>query len=977
MFRDCKSTLNIPAFLKKLSENNNLGIVPRSETQKNIDKKKLNIYKEFNAEPSTDNCYSKNYLNCPECNGIPKIITITNEDILFICDFCGFSEKVKMKEIIDIKSNSSWLKKVYYKCNVHKGPIKPYASKYCKTCDLFLCEKCLKEHNKEDHIDFIPDLDDIFCEKHSSKIIKFCNSCKDYFCDTCIKIGHKSHEIKEQDENDKLNMNTLQKYYKKLEEGKMSKIHVLEKLEVNAGDNISNKKYELLNSFKKELNEVESLKAIGRIIYFSSKKILNKNYKEEIINNYLEILYYICSLFNEENINEFNQLIQTKIKECQIIENNLSDKEKEILKENIKNTFSPIDSSISDFNKKKIFIENNIDFSRILEKHIIIEKNKNPDNFINIDETLNNFDKVMDGIKTKSPDFILSLISKYASKNGTEVFISKTTSEEFKNIELSSIQSLFSLGTQKKYELHFDLGEKENESVLNSFEKQETFLQVYKKIIAKELNIKEDSFIFKDIHRGSLGASLAFVVPSDESQVSLEKLEGKINIKKIEEKPLLEVLQISSNILDPQGNRFNGWGINEKRGEEDYIPPTENWEGYGLKVLGMYDNGNNDWLGYENKKGEFAIAYMGINNFLGDSNKMVSDINDFGSNIKKKPTSKLFRKDSNKRNSGIFSFLFNYRKCGDGICLFQDPKIAENYAGIINVNGFQIKVILMCRVNPKKIRQPENFDGCWILNPTPDEIRPYRILIKKIPNSPLTDGNFLTVAMKPIDYIIKLFSSKDYSFYENRIKYLTVLENNDTNLNKKDSKNFWERAQKFPNDKFALTFYSAQGFYWIINGYLRDETFFEKKEDKLKMPIEHVKSFIFCMQESLKKNRNVKDGIVVYRGINTYKFPQDIGKGSQFYYREFISTSIYEKTAREFIYSEKGSLLIITIKNNNERNYCFGIKNFSVFPKEGEIIISSFCRFIVTEIKRDEEGIDIVKLDCEGFKLDELLKDEK
>ena len=51
-----------------------------------------------------------------------------------------------------------------------------------------------------------------------------------------------------------------------------------------------------------------------------------------------------------------------------------------------------------------------------------------------------------------------------------------------------------------------------------------------------------------------------------------------------------------------------------------------------------------------------------------------------------------------------------------------------------------MKIIPMCRVNPKKIRQPKNFPDCWILNPTPDEIRPYRILIKKIPISPIAVG---------------------------------------------------------------------------------------------------------------------------------------------------------------------------------------------------------------------------------------------
>ena len=83
------------------------------------------------------------------------------------------------------------------------------------------------------------------------------------------------------------------------------------------------------------------------------------------------------------------------------------------------------------------------------------------------------------------------------------------------------------------------------------------------------------------------------------------------------------------------------------------------------------------------------------------------------------------------------SFLYQISdNCGDGVSFFQNPKYAENSDGFIDILGFRIKIILMCRVNPKKIRQPKNFPECWILNP--DEIRPYRILIKKIPISPLT-----------------------------------------------------------------------------------------------------------------------------------------------------------------------------------------------------------------------------------------------
>jgi hypothetical protein len=62
--------------------------------------------------------------------------------------------------------------------------------------------------------------------------------------------------------------------------------------------------------------------------------------------------------------------------------------------------------------------------------------------------------------------------------------------------------------------------------------------------------------------------------------------------------------------------------------------------------------------------------------------------------------------------------------------------MAENIVRVIEIPGcdISIKIILMCRVKPNKIRQPKHFDGCWILNPISDEIRLYRLLFKKKQN---------------------------------------------------------------------------------------------------------------------------------------------------------------------------------------------------------------------------------------------------
>ena len=60
----------------------------------------------------------------------------------------------------------------------------------------------------------------------------------------------------------------------------------------------------------------------------------------------------------------------------------------------------------------------------------------------------------------------------------------------------------------------------------------------------------------------------------------------------------MSACKLTGGMLDSRGNRESGWGVNEKRGGFPYLPPPKGWKGYGLKVLGKYDNGNDDWLAY-------------------------------------------------------------------------------------------------------------------------------------------------------------------------------------------------------------------------------------------------------------------------------------------------------------------------------------------------------------------------------------------
>ena len=266
----------------------------------------------------------------------------------------------------------------------------------------------------------------------------------------------------------------------------------------------------------------------------------------------------------------------------------------------------------------------------------------------------------------------------------------------------------------------------------------------------------------------------------------------------------------------------------------------------------------------------------------------------------------------------------------------------------------------MCRVNPQKIRQPVDHENFWILNPTPDEIRPYRILFKKVINSPLLD-NRLIINVSPVDYIMNAINSNDFSFY--RIK-------RDERFANKAFKD--KRGRILEDELFILRFYSSK-YYKPLNMYMF------KGEVSDGFNRNELNSAICCLQSAIKHRMNVENGTVVYRGI-TYKFDESINVGSQFYFSTFFSTSTDKNIAQEFRGRLKefggegeGTLMTITIQNNgtdeNHPNYCLNIENISLSPWQKEILICSQCYFQVTNIQK-KDNIDYVELICKGYLLD-------
>ena len=220
---------------------------------------------------------------------------------------------------------------------------------------------------------------------------------------------------------------------------------------------------------------------------------------------------------------------------------------------------------------------------------------------------------------------------------------------------------------------------------------------------------------------------------------------------------LLEGCRLSPSIFAPRYNKFYNTTLeNLKRGGEDYIQPLS-WTAYGLNISGKNDFGDDSWLSNNNNQGEFAVSYYGINNVSNHNLNMLQNLISLMGNFE---SGKTFINVNNARSPG--------QKCNTGAYFYKNPIYAENSSEAVNVGGFEYKIMFMCRINPSKIRKPENFLNCWILSPTPDEVRPYKILIKKIPKSALAIASQQEIKVcfgNPSPSYFQIMQKKDESYF--------------------------------------------------------------------------------------------------------------------------------------------------------------------------------------------------------------------
>ena len=484
----------------------------------------------------------------------------------------------------------------------------------------------------------------------------------------------------------------------------------------------------------------------GYHIYLSDIEELEQNLKNLEIKNDDDKKFYNWLIKEKENkeflynvnineiVNQINNYTGTYInpRDIELVYLNDSEKQKERL--------AKIDEIIEIILEKEMTFKNYCEYiiklGNEIKNDIIYRIYHSPQQFYSKYE--------LSQITENSPLFIQGVLKEYLNNLGILTVIEKNPSKKFKFYKV--MNHLINSGDiyDNILTIKYNLDLKKEILVLTNQAEQKIFIEEKRKILSNLLNIEENNISISNIRKGCLQIDVR--INQDINQGRINQLRsGDYEIRECLTKTLLNSCQISSENFDIRGNRKRGWGINEKRGPPNHLKnydPPNGYDGYGLNVLGKYDNSNNDWLNYKNVEGEWYIAYHGTKGTQAEANGNTTGI------INNIINNGLRRGPHQVHNTALnINPLSNheFNICGDGVYLSPLIRIATGYSQSgVRFNGQNYYLVFMCRVNPKKVRISNRNNNYWIVSGEPinsnslnrhdDEIRPYRILLKKITN---------------------------------------------------------------------------------------------------------------------------------------------------------------------------------------------------------------------------------------------------
>ena len=414
------------------------------------------------------------------------------------------------------------------------------------------------------------------------------------------------------------------------------------------------------------------------------------------------------------NINNINNPVNNP----NVINNpiNVAQQQEEALKalkkkeaEERRKLFSEIINKESGENLDKIStISDMANMGSITRNYIEIDSSEHPEKYIPFDQAFSSGDEDY---------FILGIVADYLKKQSVVVAIEKRDQNQLSKQKLKEIDTFLQflingLTNLKKHEFRFEFGWEKNNLILTDITEQDTFMNELKVALSKGFNIKTNEVIITYPRSGSVIVTVIFT-SEDFNNITVPQIQNILSVQSpnynnllgINSMLVLDGILLNPALLDHRGdNKNQGWGYNEKRGGRPYIPP-KGWIGYGLKVWGKYDKGDNNWIGHTGVAGEWCVAYHGASQKLNQNYKQMRNVDD-------------------ANHPG--------QKVGEGVYCSPNPNVLDQEGGITQVGNKRYKIGFMLRVRPDKIRIAKTNPDYWVLDGTSDEIRPYRILIKQI-----------------------------------------------------------------------------------------------------------------------------------------------------------------------------------------------------------------------------------------------------
>ena len=200
----------------------------------------------------------------------------------------------------------------------------------------------------------------------------------------------------------------------------------------------------------------------------------------------------------------------------------------------------------------------------------------------------------------------------------------------------------------------------------------------------------------------------------------IDYLNDKEKLEKLTNDYLIKECGCNPEYLDIKGNTFFYYQPDDnKRGGEYYEVPL-GWTAFGIEVIKRY--GDTDWLSSDGRDGEWAVAYHGFGCRM-NRNQIKQIIKTIVHDNLKPGAGQAFSMANDSRHPG--------KLCGNGVYITPNLNIALGYAGFISLGGKNYRLVIMVRVNPSYIREPVTQKGFWIVDGAPNQLRPYRLLIKE------------------------------------------------------------------------------------------------------------------------------------------------------------------------------------------------------------------------------------------------------